>query len=107
MAPKTNTGIDPQDLSWKKSHHMGESRPSAIGGGSNFYSNVESSRIPKGGGERDKELKKRMSSLGPFGVIGIPSLAIVKASNKLSDALGGRKNLVYRPGSPSKRETGK
>jgi len=73
-----------------------------------YYSNTSYEKLPKA--ERKVWAGKAKADMGnPFVAASVlPGMAIKGMHAAISDALGGRKDLVYKKGTtPSKRETGK
>jgi hypothetical protein len=75
----------------------------------NYYSETPYNQLPKA--ERavwKSKLKQEMNGNPLLTFAAIPGIAIKGMHAAISDALGGRKDLVYKKGTtPTKRQTGK
>ena len=68
------------------------------------YSGVEYSRLPK----FEREKRKEQEFAAPYGLAMRAVFPLVEALTAPFDAIGGRKNIIYRQGkTPTKRQTGK
>jgi len=68
------------------------------------YAGVEYSRLPK----FEREKRKEQEFAAPYGLAMRAVLPLVEALTAPFDAIGGRKNIIYRQGkTPTKRQTGK
>lgn len=68
------------------------------------YSGVSMERLPKF--EREKRMQQEFAA--PYAPLARLVYPLVAGLNAASDALGGRKNIIYRQGkTPTKRQTGK
>ena len=72
---------------------------------SDFYKGVPYNRLSDA--ERSNRERKVFSELGLLAPLAIPGLAMIRATTAISDALGGRNNVVTRPTTPRKSGRGR